>query len=97
MNLSLGVQFNPLTKLYVTPHANIASVGFEDFKYYIEDAFSPDGNWSEGVETSTVASLGATLAYHSFLGPVTFDFSWVNDVDKVRLFFGLGIQLNRSN
>lgn len=97
MNLSLGVQFSPFAKMYITPHANVASVGFEDFKYYIEDAFSPSGNWSEGFETSMVASLGATLAYHSFLGPVTFDFSYVNDVDKLRLFFGLGIQLNRSN
>ena len=43
MKLNLGVQLNPFSKFYFTPHVNIATVGFGDFDEYIEDAFSPSG------------------------------------------------------
>ena len=95
LKLNLAAQFNPANKLYFTPHFNIASVGFEDFNEYIDNAFSPEGNWSESYDTSTLISVGATAAYHSFLGPVTFDVSWVNDINKVRVFFSMGLVLNR--
>ena len=72
----------------------MATVGFEGFDRYIEEAFSPVGSWSEQIEPSALITAGATLAYHSFLGPLTFDLSWANDIDKFRLFFGLGLQLN---
>ena len=95
LKLNLGVQFNPLNKLYLTPHLNIASVGFGDFNDYIKNAVAPKGNWSYGYETSALISAGATVSYHSFLGPITFDTSWVNDVNKVRIFFNIGLVLNR--
>ncbi len=97
MKLNLGIQFSPFKKVYITPHFNVASVGFADFSDYIEDAFSPGGNWEDGIETSALISTGATFSYHSFLGPVTFDVSWVNDINKVRLLFSVGLQFNRSN
>lgn len=97
MKLKLGVQFNPINKIYLTPHFNIASVGFEKFDEYIEDAFFPNGNWAEQFETSNLISFGATASYDSYLGPLNFDVSWVNDINKVRLFFSLGLQLNISN
>ncbi len=97
MELDLGVQFSPINKFYLTPHFNIASVGFGGFGDYIDDAFSPDGHWQEMIETSALMSAGATFSYYSFLGPIDFDVSWVNDINKVRLFFSIGLQLNRSN
>lgn len=95
LKLNLAVQFNPLPKIYLTPHFDIASVGFNNFNEYIGEAFSPSGNWSDNFETSTLISAGATASYHSFLGPITFDVSWVNDINKVRLFFNIGLVLNR--
>ena len=97
MKLNIGLQLNPFEKLYVTPHFNIASVGFENFDEYIKDAFSPDGKWSDAIETSTLISAGARFSYNSILGPVNFDVSWVNDINKVRLTFSVGIPFNRSN
>lgn len=94
MRLNLAIQFSPVKKLYITPHYDLSSVGFGDFNEYIKDAFSPNGNWTEKFETSTLMSAGATLSYHSFLGPVDFDVSWVNDIDKVRLFFSVGLKFN---
>ena len=67
------------------------------FSDYIDDAFTPSGRWSEGIETSSIISAGAQFAYNSFLGPLNFDVSWVNDIDKVRLFFSIGLTFNRSN
>lgn len=94
MELGFGVQFNPIKSLYFTPHYNIASVGFGDFGDYIEDAFSPNGDWQNNIETSTLMSAGVTLSYHSFLGPINFDVSWVNDINKVRVFFSVGLLFN---
>ncbi len=97
MNLQLGLQFKPSSKILIIPHLNLASVGFGDFGDYFEDAFSPSGRWSDGIETSALISAGAQIAYNSFLGPLNFDVSWVNDVDKVRVFFSVGLTFNRSN
>jgi len=97
MKINLGVQINPFSKFYFTPHVNLASVGFDDFDDYIKDAFSPEGNWSEAFETSSIVSAGVNFAFHSFLGPVNFDVSYVNDINKVRVFFSLGLLFNRSN
>ncbi|MDN3642080.1 patatin-like phospholipase family protein [Lutimonas halocynthiae] len=97
MKINLGVQINPFSKFYFTPHLNLASVGFGDFDDYIEDAFSPEGNWSEAFETSSIVSAGVNFAFHSFLGPVNFDVSYINDVNKVRVFFSVGLLFNRSN
>ncbi|PCI10840.1 MAG: patatin [Flavobacteriaceae bacterium] len=96
MNLSLGVQFTPFSKVYLNPHLNFASVGFGNFDDYIKDAFSPKGNWTEEYETSAIFSTGITASYHSILGPVNFDISYVNKIDKVRLFFSVGLLFNAS-
>ncbi|MFD1294080.1 patatin-like phospholipase family protein [Lutibacter holmesii] len=95
LKLNVAAQFNPANKLYFTPHLNIASVGFQDFNEYIKEAFSPNGNWSESTNTSTLFSTGITAAYHSYLGPITFDVSYVNDINKIRVFFSMGLVLNR--
>ena len=100
MRLSLAAQINPLKSIFIIPHFDIASVGRGDFDDYIQDAFSPSGSWSDVDEiepASAVMSAGATFAYHSLLGPINFDVSWVNDINKVRVFFSVGLILNRSN
>jgi len=97
MEVRLGAQINPLGKIYITPHFNIASVGFKNFNEYIDDAFSPKGNWDKGIETSLLLSGGAALSYQSILGPIHFDTSWINNIDKVRLFFSVGFTFNPSN
>lgn len=96
-NLNLGLQLNPIPKIYVTPKFNIASVGFANFNEYIDDAFSPKGSWEEGYETSLLMSAGATISYHSLLGPINFDVAWINEINKVRLFFSVGYVFSPSN
>ena len=96
MMLNIGVQFNPFKSIYFTPHVNLATVGHDNFSEYMKDAFSPGGSWSDENETSGVISAGVTASYKSILGPVDFDVSWANDINKIRVFFGIGYQFNRS-
>jgi NTE family protein len=97
MKITLALQLNPINKIYVVPHFNIASVGFTNFDDYIEDAFFPKGDWEDKIETSLLMSAGATFSYNSLLGPVNFDISYINDVDKIRLYFSVGFLFNASN
>ena len=97
MMLKLGLQFNPINNFYLTPHFNFASVGFDSFDNYIEDAFSPKGDWQDLIDTSSLISAGLMASYNSFLGPVEIDISYVNNISKIRIFFSVGIQFNRSN
>jgi NTE family protein len=97
MAIKLGAQINPMGKIYLTPHFNIASVGFDNFNEYIGDAFFPKGNWDFNKETSFLMSGGAAISYQSILGPIHFDTSWINNIDKVRLFFSVGFSFNPSN
>jgi NTE family protein len=97
MAINLGVQLNPLGKFYLTPHFNIASVGFGNFNEYIADVSSTNGNWDDKKETSLLMSGGAAISYQSILGPIHFDTSWINNIDKVRLFFSVGFSFNPSN
>ncbi|KAF2507993.1 patatin [Flavobacterium zhairuonense] len=94
IGLKLGSQINITGKIYLTPHFNLASVGFDTFDDYIKHAFNPKGNWDENIETSLVLSGGAAISYQSILGPIHFDTSWINNIDKVRLFFSVGLSLN---
>ncbi|WP_348797520.1 patatin-like phospholipase family protein [Flavobacterium adhaerens] len=94
MGIRLGTQINAIGKLYLTPHFNLASVGFANFNDYIGNAFSPKGNWDDSLETSLVLSGGAAISYQSILGPIHFDTSWINNFDTVRLFFSVGFSFN---
>ncbi|MFK5982091.1 MAG: patatin-like phospholipase family protein [Flavobacteriaceae bacterium] len=96
IKLNLGLQFNLINKVYIVPHFNLASVGYSDFDTYMEDAFNPKGGWADKIETSAILSTGVTVSYHSILGPVNFDLSYVNDIDKLRLFFSVGLLFNES-
>ncbi|MCK5280612.1 MAG: hypothetical protein KAK04_18800, partial [Cyclobacteriaceae bacterium] len=97
MMLNLGAQINPIKNIYITPHFNIATISYDSFDDYIKDAFNPQGNWSEENSTSRVVSAGLTTSYMSLIGPIDMDFSWINDINKIRFFVGIGFQFNRSN
>lgn len=97
LKLNIALQYNAVNNIYITPHFNMASVGFSDFKDYVKDALSPHGKWSESAEPSILISVGSTFSYNSILGPVNFDVSWINNIDKIRFFIGIGFHLARSN
>jgi NTE family protein len=94
MGVRLGAQVNLQGKIYLTPHFNVASVGFDNFNEYIDKVFTPKGNWDQNLETSLLLSGGAAISYQSILGPIHFDTSWINNIDKVRLFFSVGFTFN---
>ncbi|WP_233586715.1 patatin-like phospholipase family protein [Formosa maritima] len=94
MKLNVAAQFSPLNNIYIIPYVNLASVGFGDFDDYIQDAFSPEGNWINTTDTSLLFSAGTTLSYNSILGPVNFDMAYINNLQKVKLFFSVGLKLN---
>ncbi|WP_433835107.1 patatin-like phospholipase family protein [Flavobacterium anhuiense] len=94
MGVKLASQVNITGKIYLTPHFNIATVGFDTFDNYIDHAFNPKGKWDDNIEPSLVISGGAAISYQSILGPIHFDTSWINNIDKVRLFFSVGLSLN---
>jgi NTE family protein len=96
MMLRGAYQYEILKNIMIIPHANLSSVGFSDFSDYIQEAFNPKGNWKDFDDAGALISTGVTASYHSLLGPITFDVSWVNNIHKTRLFFGLGIHFNRS-
>ncbi|QFZ54134.1 patatin [Oceanihabitans sp. IOP_32] len=97
LKLNLGVQIHALNRVYIKPHVNVASVGFDSFSDFAKNAFTAKGKWTNSTETSFLLSAGSTFSYNSLLGPIDFDLSWVNNADKVRFFIGIGVHFNRSN
>lgn len=97
IKLNLGFQFNASKNLYITPHVDVASVGFGNFKDYVDKAFPPKGKWTDLTDPSILISGGTTFSYNTLVGPINFDVSWVNNIDKVRFFIGIGFHMNRSN
>lgn len=97
VKMNLALQLNVFNNIFITPHFDIASVGFGDFDDYIEDTFPPKGKWSNYTDPSILLSAGTTFSYNSVVGPINFDLSWVNNTDKVQFFIGIGLQLNKSD
>lgn len=90
---SVSLQTNLASKLFLIPHVDLASVGFRDFNEFRKDFFAPKGKWQKQEETSLLFSTGATISYNTFLGPVTFDATWVKN-KSLRLFFSIGLLFN---
>ncbi|MFD1160981.1 patatin-like phospholipase family protein [Hwangdonia seohaensis] len=97
IKVGLGVQLKTIRNLYVTPHIDMASVGFGNFDDYIPKAFLPKDKWTNYENPSFLASIGTTVSYKSLLGPINFDVSWVNNTDDIRVFIGIGFPINSSN
>lgn len=95
VRLHFGLQYKFKSKFYLTPHADVATVGFRDFKDYAKNVLNTRGRWQDASISSLLFSSGLSLGYDSILGPVNLDVSWVNDVNKLRLYFGVGFQFSR--
>ncbi|MDM9630901.1 patatin-like phospholipase family protein [Robiginitalea sp. M39] len=94
VKLALGTQINLLRKVFLTPHVDLASVGFGTFDDFTRDFYNPKGEWQNGLETSLLFSAGSTISYASLLGPINFDLSWVNGTNNLRFFVGVGYNFN---
>ena len=92
--LHIAMQYQILSDIYFTPHANIGSVGFGNLSDYFENSYKPKGKWVDQTATSLLATAGITTSYNSIIGPVNFDISWSNNLGGARLFFGLGYHFN---
>ena len=90
LKLHASLQWNPLNNIYITPHINYASVSNRDFKSFSKGVFSGGDNWQSLTMARNIVSVGTTTAYNSILGPVIFDVSWVNGINKVRSSFSVG-------
>ena len=95
--VNLGLQYNFKPKLYIIPHLDVALVGFDTLSNFISNIDNTTGNWREYNKVGLIFSSGVNFGYNSILGPVNFDVSWVNDINDVRISFGVGFPLNRSN
>ena len=97
MELELAAQYKMSSNLFLTPHFNLASVGYDTFDEYIESAFYPKGYWPRSTTPSLLMSAGAKISYNSFMGPINFDTSWINGLNNVKLFISLGLEFNIAN
>lgn len=95
IKLNLSLQTNLSSKIYLIPHFDMASVGFGNFSEFSKNFLSPKGKWINQKATSFLTSAGATVSYDSFLGPITFDTSWVNH-RGIKVFFSIGFLYNPS-
>jgi len=94
VKMNIALQASLFRNVYVTPYVNLASVGFGDSDDYFNSFFNPDGDWINTTTTSFLFSAGTTFSYNSILGPVNFDIAYLNNVDKLNLFFSVGLRLN---
>lgn len=93
---SVSFQSNLSSNIYFTPHFDMASIGFNEFKEFKNNFLAPKGKWDKYDTTSFLMSTGATISYNTFMGPILFDASWVNN-NKLALFFSIGLLFNPSN
>lgn len=93
IKLGISMQHNLGSKLFLTPHVDFATIGFGNFNDFKKDFFAPKGNWQKQEDTSLLFSSGATLSYNTFLGPITFDATWVKN-RSLKLFFSIGLLFN---
>ncbi|WOD44599.1 patatin-like phospholipase family protein [Hwangdonia lutea] len=97
IKVDVGLQIKTIRNLYLTPHIDVASVGYGNFNDYFGEVLSANGKWEHYNAPSYLASFGTTVSYKSLLGPVNFDVSWVNSTENVRFFIGIGLPINPSN
>ncbi len=94
---AVALQFNPLNNIYLTPHLDVASLGYQDFNEYFENFSNQSNNWSVSHDPSILFTVGSTVSFYSLFGPISLDLSYVNGIDKLRLFFTVGIPFGKSN
>lgn len=95
LKVNASLQTNLTSKVFLIPHIDIAAVGFNEFHEFKKNFYAPKGKWQDEKSSSMLLSSGATISYNTFLGPIVFDTSWVNN-NKLRLFFSVGLLFNPS-
>lgn len=93
IKLNLAWQYNFQNNLYFTPHFEAASLGYGNFRDFIGKALSPNTRWDNLSDTGFLTSFGTTFSYNSIIGPIDLDFSWINNINKLRVFLGVGFAL----
>jgi NTE family protein len=94
-SLNLGLQYNPLSNIYITPSLSYTTVGFGNFENFSSGFWKAKTNWNELANTSYFMTAALTLSYNSFLGPIDLTFSKTSDIEKPRVFLSIGIPFNR--
>ena len=97
IKVNVGIQYKLFGKTYITPHLNMAVVGFGEVDTFLQNIFSNNNNWDDRLETSMVMSSGVIFSNNSLLGPIDIDISWINGVNKIRMFLGVGYRFNISD
>lgn len=93
--LGLGVQIAPVNNFYITPSVDFAAVGFDSIHDFINNLSGINSDWTSLNQTSYLLSIGTTFSYNSILGPIDINATWVNGINELRLFLGLGIPFNK--
>ncbi len=88
--LNFGLQYALHKKVFLTPHVDVVFFGTGSFSDYFENIGKTTSNWAETENTGLIISSGLTASYNSILGPISVDASFVNGIDKVRFFVGVG-------
>ncbi|MGL2987434.1 patatin-like phospholipase family protein [Flavobacterium sp. RSSA_27] len=92
---NIGLQTHLTTNIYLIPHCDFAILGFKNFNEFSKNFSNPKGEWQNQVNTSLLLSGGATVSFDTFLGPILFDASWINN-KKIKAFFNIGFVFNPS-
>lgn len=88
--LNFGLQYALHKKVFISPHLDLVLFGTGSFSDYLENIGKFSSNWQETDNTGLIISSGLTASYNSIIGPISVDASFVNDIDKVRFFVGVG-------
>ncbi|MGB2232420.1 MAG: patatin-like phospholipase family protein, partial [Flavobacteriaceae bacterium] len=75
-------QYEISRNIFLTPHINFGLVGFGKFDDFLNEIKLSNSNWSNLETSSLMFTSGITAAYNSILGPVFFDLSYINDLNK---------------
>ncbi|HPQ21142.1 MAG TPA: patatin-like phospholipase family protein [Saprospiraceae bacterium] len=86
LSTTLSLQYRYNYDYYVTPHFSIANVAYGDLSDFASQLFKSNNKWTnfDTSGISVLASAGCMFSYNSLIGPIDFDCTWVNDVDKFR-------------
>ncbi len=90
LKADVSLQYALQNKLYVMPHMSMAIFGVDSFSNYVKNFTQSTSDWDNVSQTGLTFSTGLTLSYDSILGPINIDASFVNGINKVRFFIGVG-------
>ncbi|QOD61360.1 patatin-like phospholipase family protein [Polaribacter haliotis] len=86
----VSFQYALQKKLFLTPHLDLVIFGDHSFSNYVNNFTKPTSNWNNIEQTGLIISTGLTASYNSILGPISIDASFVNDINQMRFFVGVG-------